>query len=274
MYDLITTLFRLNVSEDNQLLGPSPVTKAKASRAARSGPVTESNSSPSFPRTSGTLEGWEQPPSGNKNHLPSGDTNRKRPMPTGSASPPMAQWVGQRPQKISRTRRANLVSPVSNHDELQTPSEGCSPSDVGSRLNSSGTNGLLHKSVAIAAQQVKIKQEIVSSPARLSESEESGAGAAGNRESRSKEKVPGGGELDERAVNAVQNTGATMLPTKKNKMVNKEETAVGVRKQGRSGRGSSTSRASIIASREKLETPTSGKPLKNMRPNSERNGRC
>lgn len=269
---LVITLFRLNVREDSQIPSPTPVTKGKASRAPRNGPITASNSSPSFPRTSGTPEGWEQPATVNKNHSINGAINRKRPMPTGSASPPMAQWVGQRPQKISRTRRSNLVSPVSNHDELQIPSEGYSPSDAGARLNSFGTNGLLQKSVSNCAHQIRVKQEIVSSPARLSESEESGAGE--NRESRLKEKGPGGGEVDDRAVTAVQNTGSSLLPTKKNKLLNKEEIGVGVRRQGRSGRGSSISRASTVATREKLETPASTKPLKSMRPGSERNGRC
>lgn len=261
---------KLNVREDSQIPSPTPVTKGKASRAPRNGPITASNSSPSFPRTSGTPEGWEQPATVNKNHSISGAINRKRPMPTGSASPPMAQWVGQRPQKISRTRRSNLVSPVSNHDELQIPSEGYSPSDAGARLNSFGTNGLLQKSVSNCAHQIRVKQEIVSSPARLSESEESGAGE--NRESRLKEKGPGGGEVDDRAATAVQNTGSSLLPTKKNKLLNKEEIGVGVRRQGRSGRGSSISRASTVATREKLETPASTKPLKSMRPGSERNG--
>ncbi|KAM1702834.1 hypothetical protein ACFX1Q_028156 [Malus domestica] len=260
---------KLNVRDDGQTLNPDPVTKGKASRAPRNGPVTACTSSPGRPRTSGTPEGWEQPPSITKNHSVSGATNRKRPMPTGSTSSPMAQWVGQRPQKMSRTRRSNLVSPVSNH-EVQMPSVSCSPSDVGGRLNSFGTNGLLQKSVAIGAKQIKIKQEIVSSPARLSESEESGAGE--NRESRLKEKGPGCSEVDEKAVNDVQNTGSSIMPTKKNKLLNKEETGVGVRRQGRSGRGSSVCRATTVTTREKLETPISAKPFKSMRPGSDKNG--
>ncbi|XP_068329024.1 uncharacterized protein [Pyrus communis] len=261
---------KLNVRDDSQILNPNPVTKGKASRAPRNGPVTACNSSPSLPRTSGTPEGWEQPSSVTKNNSASGATNRKRPVPTGSTTPSMAQWVGQRPQKMSRTRRSNLLSPVSSHDEVQIPSESCSPSDVGGRLNSFGTNGLLQKSVANGAQQIRIKQEIVSSPARLSESEESGAGE--NHESRLKEKGPGSSEVDEKAVNDVQNTGSSILPTKKNKLLNGEETGAGVRRQGRSGRGSSVCRATTVATRENLETPASAKPFKSMRPGSEKNG--
>ncbi|EOY19220.1 hypothetical protein QUC31_006205 [Theobroma cacao] len=260
---------KLNIREDNHLVSNIPVTKGKASRGPRSGPVVAANSSPNFPRSSGALDGWEQSPSANKVHSVGGANNRKRPLPSGSSSPPMAQWGGQRPQKISRTRRTNLVSPVSNLDELQVSSEGCLP-DLGSKVTSVGTTELiLAKGMVNGAQQLKIKHENVSSSARLSESEESAAGE--NRESRLKDKAMGSNEVEERTMNAVQNIGSSVLLTKENKMP-EEESGDGVRRQGRSGRGSSNSRTSFSPMMEKLENPTSTKPLKITRHGSDKSG--
>ncbi|GAV58381.1 hypothetical protein CFOL_v3_01915 [Cephalotus follicularis] len=249
---------RLSMHEDSHVVSPITVTKGKASRAPRTGPVMAGNSSPNFPRTTGALDSWEQPPT-LKAHSLGGANNRKRPMPTGSTTPRMTQWVGQRPQKISRTRRANLVSPVSNLDEVQTLSEGF-PSDVGVRTTSIGTNGLLlARGVAHGTHQYRVKHEYVSSPARLSESEEFGAG-----ENRLKEKGSGSNEVEERVVNAVHSIGPSLLLSKKNKILNKEEVGDGVRRQGQTGRGSSFSRASSLSPmREKLENTALTKPLKN-----------
>lgn len=264
------TVFRLSTSEDDSIVSPNPLTKGKAPRAPRSSPVMAGSSSPNLPCTSGELEVCEQPPSLNKFHSASGANNRKRPVPSGSPSAPMAQWVGQRPQKISRTRRTNLVSPVSGRDELQTLSEVCLPSDLGARVTSVGTNGLLLARNGI--KHFRVKHENVSSPARLSESEESGAGE--HLESRSKDKGSGSFEVDKKAVNSVQNVVPSVLFTEKIKVLNKGETGDGKRKQGRSGRGSSVSRASISPMREKLETPASTKPPRCTKPASEKNGRC
>lgn len=259
---------KLNIREDNHIVSPSPVTKGKASRAPRTGSVTAANSSPNIPRVSGAPESWGQPSNVNKIHSIGGANNRKRAMPSGSSSPSMAQWVGQRPPKMSRTRRANLVSPVSSHEETQISSEGCSPSDFGSRINSSGTNGLVFpRGVANGAQQFKVKLENLSSPARFSESEESGAG-----ENRLKEKVMGSEEVEEKAVTAVQNAGTSVFLSKKSKSLIKEEISDGVRRPGRSGRGSSFSMASISPVREKLENAATTKPLRSTRPGSDKNG--
>lgn len=258
----------MNIREDNNAVTPIPIIKGKASRGPRTGPVA-ANSSINFPRTSGSLEGWEQSPSVNKIHSTAAPNNRKRPMPTGSSSSPMAQWGGQRPQKISRTRRANLVSPVSNNDEVQMSSEGCTP-DFSARMASTGNSGLvLARGTGIGSQHSKVKLENVSSPSRLSESEESGAG-----ENRSKEKGMGSCETEEKSVNGIQNVGPSVLLAKKNKILIKEEIGDGVRRQGRSGRGLAFSRASMSPVREKFENPTSTKPLRSARPGSDKNGRC
>ncbi|XP_016550371.1 uncharacterized protein LOC107850394 isoform X2 [Capsicum annuum] len=250
---------KLNSQEENHAVCPSPIAKGKASRAPRSGSVAAANSPSNVPRIPGTLESWEQPPNVNKSLAVGGANNRKRPLPTGSSSPPITQWIGQRPQKISRTRRANLISPVSNQDELEVPSEACSPSDFGVRLTPGVTGGsVLSKAASNLTQNLKVKVESVLSPARLSESEESGAG-----ESRLKEKGGVTCEGEEKTVNTVQSNGMSTSHMKKNKFLVKEETGDGVRRQGRSGRGSAFSRSSSSPTREKFENQVTAKPLRN-----------
>ena len=164
------------------------------------------------------------------------------------------------------------MPPVSNLDELQVSSEGCPPSDLGSKVTSVGTNRLLlAKGMVNGSQQLKLKHENISSPARL-KSEESAAGE--NRERCLREKGMGSSEMEERSINALQNIGSPLLLTKKNKMP-KDETRDGVqRRQGRSSRGSSNSSANISPMMVKPENPASTKPLKSTRPGSDKSGRC
>lgn len=260
-------MFRLSACEDDYTVTQNPLTKGNAPRMPRSSPVMAGNASPNLPCTSGANEVCDHPPSINKFLSVSGSNNRKRPLPTGSSSPAMAQWVGQRPQKSSRSRRANVVSPVSSHDEVQISAESC---DLGARVTSIGTNGLLPARNGI--KNFKVKHEHVSSPARFSESEESGASE--NLGSRLKDKGSRSFEVDERGVNSTESGVPSVLFIKKNKLPKKEEIGDGVHKQGRSVRGASVSRASISPMREKLDTPTSTKPLRSTRPASEKNGRC
>ncbi|XP_031115676.1 uncharacterized protein LOC116019553 [Ipomoea triloba] len=258
---------KLNSCEESHAASPGPITKGKASRASRSGLLVGNNSTPTIPRIPGTLESWDQPSNLNKSLCIGGANNRKRPLPAGSSSPPITQWIGQRPQKISRTRRVNLVSPVSNNDEMQMSSEGCSPSDFGARSTYNTVNGsLLSKGATSGTQSFKVKPESVLSPGRLSESEESGVG-----ENRFKEKGTGNSEGEEKTVNGIQNTRPPMAHAKKNKLLVKDNVGDGVRRQGRSGRGSSFARGDISPAKEKLDNLSMPKPLRGMRPASDKN---
>ncbi|KAG5005415.1 hypothetical protein JHK86_029554 [Glycine max] len=262
---------KLNVRDNNYTGGIHTLTKGKVSRPPRTGALMAGNSS-SVPRSSEILDAEEQPSNVNKPHSVSGTINRKRPLPVGSSSSPMAQWVGQRPQKISRTRRANVVSPVLSSDEVHTLLEGCSPSDVSTRMTSATTSGLPISNGAIngGIHPGKMKHESVSSPTKLSESEESGAGENGESKL---EKGLESNEVDGRAINNSHNTSSSMLTSKKKKIPNKEEVGDGLRRQGRGSRGSSVLKNGISPMKEKLETPTLMKPIKNMKPASEKNGR-
>ncbi|KAJ6727428.1 hypothetical protein OIU79_005334 [Salix purpurea] len=260
---------KVNSMEDNNhTASPSPVTKGKASRTPRTGSLMAGSTSINTPLSPGAPDGWEQPPAITKVNSVGGPNNRKRPMPTRSSSPPMAKWVGQRPQKISRTRRVNVVSPVSNHDEGQMSSERGHVSDFSTRVTSSGIDGPpLAKDLLNGTTQIRVKHENIPSPSRLSESEESGAGE--NREGKPKDKRTGSSGVEERSMN--QNAVPSLLLTKKNKTPSREDTGDGVRRQGRTGRGPS-SRTNISQMKEKLENPASTKPLKNTRPISDKSG--
>ncbi|XP_074310485.1 uncharacterized protein LOC141646514 [Silene latifolia] len=256
---------KLNMREDPHLSSPSPITKGKASRGHRNGPGSAGNSSPNFSRMSGTPENWEQPLNVNKVHSLAGVNNRKRSLPTDSSSPPMAQWVGQRPQKISRNRRTNIVSPTSNPDVAQIPSEGLTTSEFSTRI-SGGLNGSFPvRNIMSSSQQLKAKLETAQSPARLSEGEENNT-----VENRMKDKVLGGSDIDEKGMNVHQHASPGF--TKKNKLLVKDEVGDGVRRQGRSGRGSSIPKGSISPLREKPGSPAVAKPVRSTRPGPEKNG--
>ncbi|XP_020678371.1 uncharacterized protein LOC110096662 isoform X1 [Dendrobium catenatum] len=255
---------KLNNREDAQPESQSPLAKGKASRAPRTGSGT-SVGAPNYPRLSGGIEGWEHSACLNKVQPLSSPVNRKRPLPTGSSSPPVTQWVGQRPQKISRTRRANVVSPVSNFDDVQAFSEGFVAPDVGARLSSVDSGSSLNSRVAAnGSHQLKIRLENVPSPAGLSESEESGV--IENK----REKGGDNCEVEDGHPNVPLKVSDFSLPMKKNKIRTKEEIGDGVRRQGRSGRGSTLSKASLSLTKEKQENADAIKPLKNGRPAPDR----
>lgn len=234
---------KLNTRDDNYAACGSLVTKGKASRTPRNGAMVAASSSPSTPRLSGTPETWENVTGGSKIPSTGGANNRKRAMPSGSSSPSMAQWVGQRPQKISRTRRANLVSPVSNQEEKPLSSDSCSHSDISVRLASDGNNGPL------VSKQFKPKLEVVQSPHRMSESEESVGGQ-----------------------NDGQNVGPSLAVGMKVKSVSNEESGDGARRPGRSGRGPLIARASSSLTGDKLDNAPMVKPIRSNKPGCEKNG--
>uniref|UniRef100_A0A1D1Z2K0 Chlorophyllase-1, chloroplastic n=1 Tax=Anthurium amnicola TaxID=1678845 RepID=A0A1D1Z2K0_9ARAE len=254
---------KLNIREDTQIGAQSPLMKGKASRGPRSASSSMMNSSSNFSRTSGGIDGWDQPPCSNKLQPVSGANNRKRPLPE-SSSPPMTQWGGHRPPKNTRTRRMTLVSPVSNHDDAQVLADASPPADVGARVMGTEACGPILSRGMSNTQQLKLKLENVLSPVGVSESEESGAA-----ENKSKEKGLDSAEIEDGAVNAVQKVASFVPPSKKNKLSSREEIGDGVRRQGRSGRGSTQPKAGVSLSKEKSGNVDTAKPLRTGRPVSE-----
>jgi hypothetical protein len=239
----------------------SPLPKAKACRAPRTNSIVL-NSSSSFQRSTGGSDEWEEPPYTNKASPLGGMTNRKRSTHSNASSPPIA-WGGQRPQKMSRTRRANVVSPVSNFDEVL--SEG-SPLDAVAARSTPIESGsmLLTKSAPMVA-----KMDNISSPAGLSESEGSAA-----TESKTKEKAMHSGEVGNEGANPAHGATGLVFSANKNRIPLKEELEDGsIRRQGRSGRGNMHVKGRSSISKEKLNTAEIRKPLKGGRSGPEKNDR-
>ncbi|KAK4255235.1 hypothetical protein QN277_008256 [Acacia crassicarpa] len=221
---------RANTQEDCLASSPSTLIKNKVSRAPRTGSVTALDSSSTQP-SSGSFPG------------------------SGSSIHPMTKWAGQRPHKNSRSRRANVVSPVSRNIETQVSSEGCPTPDFSVRASAVGSSGSqMASSVDNSAKKYKRPSDDVSSPFGLSESEESGGG-----ENRIKEKELNNSDFAPTA----EKVEALKLKMRKNK-IPIDESGDCVQRQGRIGRNLSFVRPGLPSGREKTESPPIMKPLQNM----------
>ncbi|XP_048562220.1 uncharacterized protein LOC125543016 isoform X1 [Triticum urartu] len=249
---------KVHTSDTN--LSPSPKTKACRS------PRTSSLVMPPFQRSAGVSDECEEAPCSNKASPLRSMTNRKRSggsTPSNASTPPIA-WVGQRPQKISRTRRANVVSPVSNLDEAL--SDG-SPLDTAARSASiESCSILLPKTVTGSNSQTVAKIDNISSPVGLFES-----GRLAATESMAKEKVKNSGELENEEATAVHNATGSIVPSNKAPSKEKPEHG-GVLRHGRSGRGSMDLKGCSSISEENLDATGTRKPLKCGRAGEENNG--
>eukprot|EP00252_Welwitschia_mirabilis_P020272 TRINITY_DN4933_c0_g2_i1.p1 TRINITY_DN4933_c0_g2~~TRINITY_DN4933_c0_g2_i1.p1 ORF type:complete len:743 (+),score=182.55 TRINITY_DN4933_c0_g2_i1:445-2673(+) len=249
------------IREENHAAPAVSITK-KPSRAPRSNSGASANSSPHLPHQSPTFDSWERSSGANKIQPPSGSSNRKRPLPTQSSSPPVTQWRGQR-MKSMRVRRINLVPPVSSRDDVTVLTEGSPNMDPGSKPDSTESNvsGFPRRSsTSSAAHQSKLKSDNVSSTG-LSESEESGAG-----DNKCKDKSKKACELEEKVVPGLQKTTPIVLPQKKKLITKGEGGGDGIRRQGRSGRGLVPLKATNQQPSGKLENAATSKQLRSSRP--------
>lgn len=200
-------------------------------RAPRSGSGVAPKLSPIVNRST-VCNDWEISHCANKPPVAVGANNRKRMASARSSSPPVAHWAGQRPQKSSRiARRSNFVPIISSNDETSTLD---STSDVTG--NDIGL-GFPKRLPSNSPQQVKLKGDPLSSAA-LSESEESGAA-----ETKSRDKVKKSDDIEDKAGQNVQKVSTLVLASRKNKLISGEDLADGVRRQGRTGRGFTSTRS-------------------------------
>ncbi|XP_028772507.1 uncharacterized protein LOC114729635 [Neltuma alba] len=221
---------RANAQEDCLASSPNTLIKNKVSRAPRTGSVTALDSSSTQP-SSGSFPG------------------------SGSSIHPMTKWVGQRPHKNSRSRRANVVSPVSRNIETQVSAEGCPTPDFSVRTSAVGSSGSqMASSVDNSTKKYKRPSDDISSPFGLSESEESGGG-----ENKIKEKGLNNSDFTPTAEKAE----ALKLKMRKNK-IPIDESGDCVQRQGRLGRNLSFVRPGLPSGREKTESLPIMKPLQNM----------
>ncbi|XP_062147927.1 uncharacterized protein LOC133856895 isoform X1 [Alnus glutinosa] len=250
----VRTVNKTNVRDDFNSASPTSNAKMNSSvRAPRSGSGVAPKLSPVVHRTN-VQNDWELSNCTNKPPAAVSVNNRKRMASTRSSSPPVAHWASQRPQKISRTaRRTNLVPIVSSNDE--TPNL-----DTGSDVTGNDIGlGFAKRLPGSSPQQVKLKSDPLSS-ATLSESEESGA-----VETKSRDKSRKSDEIDEKAGQNVQKVSSLVLPSRKNKPVAGEELGDGVRRQGRTGRGFTSTRSLMPMTVEKLGNVGTAKQLRSAR---------
>ncbi|XP_022960944.1 uncharacterized protein LOC111461594 isoform X2 [Cucurbita moschata] len=241
-----------NVRDDIVLTSPTSNAKVNPSvRAPRSSSGIAPKFSPVVHRSVPSND-WDMSNCTNKLTAGGGVNNRKRMTSMRSSSPPVSQWAGQRPQKISRiARRTNLVPIASSNDD--TPLDNTS--DVGGNDTGSGFGRRMSGS---SPQQVKIKGEPLSSAA-LSESEESGAAEIKSRENTRKSD-----NLDDKSEHGVQKVPTLVLPNRKNKLID-EDIGDGIRRQGRTGRAFTSTRSLMPMTVEKIETVGTAKQLRSTR---------
>ncbi|KAK3213469.1 hypothetical protein Dsin_018175 [Dipteronia sinensis] len=244
---------KTNIRDEYNSASPTSNTKMNSSvRGPRSGSGVAPKLSPVVHRATAPND-WEISHCTNKPPVAVGANNRKRTTSARSSSPPVAHWAGQR-QKISRTaRRTNFVPIVSNNDE--TPVLDAS-SDVAA--NEVGL-GYAKRLSGNSPQQVKLKGDTLTSAA-LSESEESGAA-----DNRSKDKGRKSDEIDEKTGQNVQKMSTLVLTSRKNKLVSGEDLGDGVRRQGRTGRGFTSTRSAMPMTVEKLVNVGTAKQLRTAR---------
>ncbi|KAL0333744.1 UNVERIFIED_CONTAM: hypothetical protein Sangu_1530600 [Sesamum angustifolium] len=160
-----------------------------------------------------------------------GANNRKRTPSTQSSSPSVANWV-QRPQKISRTARRTHLLPIFTGND-----EKCAGDVAPDVMASEG------RLSANSPLKVKIKGDNFS-PAALSESEESGATEIMSRDKNKDNEIYEGSGQD------VHELSTLLLPPRKSKVVSRDDYGDGVRKQRKTGRGVTSTRALLHVTSE------------------------
>lgn len=191
---------------------------------------------------------WEISNCTTKSSVAVGAQSRKRTASGRSSSPPVC-WP--RPQKISRTaRRRNFVPSVPSNDET-------SPMDTSSDVvgNEVGL-GFPRRMASSSPQPVRLKAEPLSSTP-LSEGEDGGAA-----EFKSRDKTKKSDEVDEKSGHSVQKISTIVSSSRKNKLIPRDDLGDGIRRQGRSGRGVTSSRSLLPVSSEKLGNEDTAQQLK------------
>ncbi|CAL9231164.1 unnamed protein product [Arabidopsis halleri] len=221
-----------NLLDDSPTNSSTTILKGKVSRAPRTAAIMGVDSSSKVDSPSGVLQ--------------------------GSSAHAMAQWVGQRPHKNSRTRRTNVVSPLIKHAESKISAQGFTTSDFSPRA-SPGTTASLS---AVDSSPLKMKREFrnASSPYGLSESEDSGAG-----DNKTRERAFASGDLF-----TTPKSGSLLLPIRKNKIQTSHKGG-GAWKQGKSESVSSLTTPGFHPILVKPENLPVEKPLHNVKIASDKN---
>ncbi|KAJ6822896.1 uncharacterized protein M6B38_385640 [Iris pallida] len=240
-----------NGREDNLAVSPTSVMKINTSvRGPRSNSGSVSKAaSPNMNRVLGNSDDWELPQCMNKPNGSVGVVNRKRSASVRSLSPPVGQWGGQRPQKITRIARRSNLPPVVSSREDYTMSERHDSAAV----NDDGI-GFPRRSSTSASLQSKSKCDQV-----LSESEESGV-----VENKLKDKSKKCNETEDKSGSPVQKV-TTLVPPRKNKVAAEEDLEDNTRRNGKIRRGVSPARSGMPVTIENLDSALSTKQMRSVR---------
>ncbi|XP_009387588.2 uncharacterized protein LOC135609293 isoform X5 [Musa acuminata AAA Group] len=250
-----TFSFRSSECEENCCSSPTSNAKIPP-RGPRSTSGSLSKASRNFPQNFKNSDGWE-PQCISKLNSVNGAINRKRSISEQSSSPPVAQWVGQRPQKLSRgARRSNLSPLTSNH--LDTPSSDTVDDSISIEGSSGFTRRLSSNTVQVKSKGEKIPSEL------LSESEET-AVAVNKR----KEKIKKS-EVEENVSQTLQKVVTLASTSKKRKLAAHRDLGFGVHRQGRVVRGLMPKGSGIRALMEKADNAASLSQARTLRVGSER----
>ncbi|KAJ0983896.1 hypothetical protein J5N97_002252 [Dioscorea zingiberensis] len=244
-----------NGSEENPAGGL--LTRLNTSvRAPRSNSGSLSRASPNPHRVLANPDDWENSQFANKVNGFGGTINRKC-SSSQSASLPIPQSFGQRPQKMSRVARRSNLPLVSNHDELTI-----SDTIENSSINEDGLGVVRHLSSNTSL--VKLKVDRISQ-ATLLENEDSGV-----IETKPKDKIRKCNEIEEKTTQSLQKTASLILPPRKNKVTIEDDIGDGVRRQGRVGRGCAPASSVLPATFEKLDNNSTLKQTRSARIGSEK----
>ncbi|TYH69154.1 hypothetical protein ES332_D05G036300v1 [Gossypium tomentosum] len=168
---------------------------------------------------------WELSHCTNKPPTAGGANNRKRTTSARSSSLPVTHWASQRPLKSSRSARRTNIVPIVSSNDETLSLDAMS--DMAGDETGSGFARCLSSN---SPRQVKLKDEI-----------------------------------DEKAGRNVQKVSPLVLPSRKNKLMTGEDKGDAVRRQGRTGRGITSSRSLMPMTVEKFGNVGTAKQLRSAR---------
>lgn len=217
-----------------------------------------------------------------KPQVSSGPVNKKRPASSRSSSPPVASWGSSRHQKMARARRVNPMPPVSILVPAKEEANG-----VGG-----GDPPLLDGSASAVTSSARLNPPVTSGGSNLAKRLSGGHGVPPSKAQterlfvsvgpvESDDCIDEGHKIKDRNLKheilvgkhkmsgMSQKLGTVVVPTRKEMVLAQDESGGGdgVRRQGRTGRGSVTPRVVAVSSPSgKVEvSPVNIKPTRSAR---------
>lgn len=270
---------------EGRQVSPGITPKAKGARAPRSNSVAGGNQTGHMSHSLSFTEVREKPSviTPPKPQVSSGPVNKKRPASSRSSSPPVASWGSSRHQKMARARRVNPILPVGTF--------------VPAKEDANGTGGgeppLLDGSASAVTASARLNPPVTSGGSNLAKRLSGGHGVPPSKAQTERLFISVGTvESDDcmeeghkerlhksfknevvvgkhKMSGMIQKLGTVVVPTRKEMVLAQEESGGGdgVRRQGRTGRGSVTPRAVAVSSPsgKVVASPVVSKPTRSAR---------